>query len=414
MRPQSIHYLWIGPPASKSSGVIGGQDVLGPKMFTGDHCNFWCLEGYAAYYTEALAGKKNITVRSIQSYLLDCMATDSKMADTAKTALEFFAKLLAPERNKVCDRVVLKELMAYFLLYAQGGYVADSNVIFDDPVKLVSFDKLCCPHYGGKLTKSHVDIWLLYSPKGFERTGKSLNAFIAAHQLREGKVRHDSPTSEYHRQIPIIALGEALLLESDRSPDPSQLGFWRVEATDRNKSVISCSKLSVRKLHFNTHVYQATTDHVFVLLQANDLSLLAFMLEHGEEINQTFNPPRTALENVSLLHWAILCKNVEAVNLLLLYHPDCTKLAFYIVEGRDLSTEALADMLAALPGADLESRAKYKACKDIIKAHIAKSRESRSDATSRHRLIAPPPASLPAGYAVGGDDETVKQLSRLG
>lgn len=183
-----INYLWIGPPATKAAKLEEGMDVSGPIQMAqknkDNKIKFWCLKEYAVHYEKEFKDK-NIEVCAVEKLLEEKF----KNADKAK-AVEKFQEImiehLKKDRNKIRDRVMVKNALSILLLRLYGGYVMDTNNTPIDSVDSVSLPA----HHGFKFplveissrnekTRSVVEIWRLFALLDDEITKKIFDRFIS-------------------------------------------------------------------------------------------------------------------------------------------------------------------------------------------------------------------------------------------
>lgn len=262
------HYLWIRPPPDGKTCPFG-HDIAAIRR-TAAACepevtlNFWCLESQVEHYRAVFADTANTQVRSIEAYLTVQAhsgepekaeaKTDDESTKTAhfaqraskalKTLLEQSYADRPYEQNIIRDRVTAKELIAFFLLYREGGYVLDSNVRpapSAEQITLIEYDKFGVPllpdiDCTGKRAK---DGWLMYSPQYSDQAEWALNCMLGRVEWLLTEMA-DDPDPDWYREAsrPIFmyvinGIKEVTLIEADES--------------------YSLPALQLRKHYFNTH-----------------------------------------------------------------------------------------------------------------------------------------------------------------
>ncbi|MDF1796918.1 MAG: hypothetical protein P1U63_10320 [Coxiellaceae bacterium] len=366
---RDINYLWVGPPASRRTGVISGQDTIGPMNFKGENCRFWCLATHADHYKETFSSQDNVTIMPIEPYLDACASDDANpLADEAKNTQTFFLKLLSGDRGSVRDRVSAKELFSFFLLTQSGGYVADSNVLFKNPELLVERDCFTFPCYRiRRAYPSDVDIWMMYSPPGLERTLLSLQKLITSFtHIEARKTRPATAASRMfvspkehntHTTAALLAL---------LAPGRDRTDVWMTSQKTEHDVTAKLLTVGAEKHFFNTHKIDATQDQAFMYLQANELEALSYLLTHGEDINQTMN--QLPIYNLTLLHSAIWRQSPDAVAFVLEHKPDLNKKAIHGGRGYT-AAQFITLLLNNKPPED--QKEKLQACQEILTKYMA-------------------------------------------
>lgn len=186
-----INYLWIGPPATDKEKLKNGMDVNGPIQMAqknkDNKIKFWCLKEYAAHYENEFKGK-NIEVCAVEN-LLEQKFDDVGKAAAVKKVAEIIAEHLKEGRNKIRDRVMIKNAVSILLLRLYGGYVMDTNNMPANSVETLSL-----PAYAGfkfplveitsgsgrnTTTRLTAEIWRLFSLLDDEVTKKIFDRFIS-------------------------------------------------------------------------------------------------------------------------------------------------------------------------------------------------------------------------------------------
>ncbi len=374
-----INYLWIGPPASRAFGVICGQDTLGPKLYTGETCNFWCLAEHAAHYSEVFKDDDNVTVMPIQPFLAELAVSDDEIiADYARRTQVFFDTLLSDDRNRVRDRVTAKVLFCFLLLYTRGGYVADSNILFNDPAKLTEREGLAIPCFNPSagLRLSNVDFWMLYSPPLFERSRLTLHQYLDA--LGRLEARFTTRTAEENNTYPAklaytLETIFSLFVQPTLGSAPMSEGVELLAVRGKGEF---CTRyidtLGVEKHLFNTHKHDARLDQLFLYIDRLNIPVLTHLLRSGEDINQTTDID--PYSHLSLLHYAVWQKKPESIRFLLDMGIDLTRQATRVKDGETQRFTALEfaqlyyDARMSKGAADADD---YKHCLELLKAHTA-------------------------------------------
>lgn len=358
-----INYLWIGPPASRETGVISGQDSIGPMTFKGENCRFWCLVAHADHYKTVFARQDNVTVMPIEPYLSTCAS------DEAKRTQALFLKLLSDDRGSVRDRVSAKELFSFFLLAQSGGYVADSNVLLKSPELLAEYDCFTFACYSTRRTLlADVDIWMMYSPPRFERTLLSLQELIAAFEGLEtrGDTTATAPVPGLFKTKDLNNAYSDASCRALLAPGLDQTGYWKISQENEGDATAKLLGIGAEKHFFNTHRPDAALDQAFMYLQAGEFEALSYLLACGEDINQTMN--QAPMQNLTLLQSAIWRQNPDAVAFILEHKPDLSKKATY--GSRNFTAAQFITFLLDLKPSD-EQKEKLQACQEILAKYMA-------------------------------------------
>ena len=148
-----IHYIWIGPKQDMVRGVdLQGQDIDGPiamakRVMEGEIHNplhFWCLEAYLSKYTELLH-PFGIQVHAVEGilkqyadaeYAVSSSSSIITYADAARFIQQIMRYTLTEGRNKIIDKVNIKNLFSLFLLLTNRAYVLDTNITPTDGKKV--------------------------------------------------------------------------------------------------------------------------------------------------------------------------------------------------------------------------------------------------------------------------------------
>ncbi|MDF1655601.1 MAG: hypothetical protein P1U34_10870 [Coxiellaceae bacterium] len=355
-----IHYIWIGPPPTLTSKTILGQDILGPKAFTAA-CNFWCLAAHEGHYKSTFAAQPNITVRAIEPHIANYTA-DEKVGPLADQALALFDfHLNSAERDTTRDRVTIKDLTAYFLLYTEGGYTVDTNILLKKPEALVEQEKFGYPQY---LTTGSSDVWMMYSPQHFERTRLSLETYIYLHQQANADRTLRPGTSGYHQRCGEILVLHSLLLKPSAALDSCHLDQATPWETKKNPRGTICyiECLGATKYFYNSHHLEASRNQLLVFTQDNQLDKLANALDLGESIDQTHDIGD--YKNLTLALYAVLNCTPKTLALLLRYNPNLD----IAMEYKEVAytAQSLLETQLRQPTLDTETRARKQQQLDLI------------------------------------------------
>lgn len=297
----TIHYTWIGPPADQ--GVLIGHDVIGPKKMamanTDNPIFFWCLDKYVDEYCQRFKAH-SIKVFSIEKFIAQLLGT--KFNDFAVKMIHKKNTLLSPSRNQneeqlKRDRVTLKDEFAFFLLITLGGYTLDTNVLpmQGSRVSLSHLNGLYAPQIYQLFGGVCFDVWMLYSPPGYNRAAViAFNWYYQHWQLAE---RLPLSTAK-QRQTYSAMLCEAVVVSISPNARP-----WEVSSygeSDRN-----IPELNVKKWHFCTH--KLTHQQALSLIaRDNNIYLFQQMVQEGFNISQ-YPDQVSLLENSIIYNRAIDC-----------------------------------------------------------------------------------------------------------
>lgn len=329
-----INIIWIGPPASRETGVVCAHDEWGTTQVAKHNTvKFWVLNQYADAYREKFADHPAIKIRSIES-IVSTVAKSGSNADIAAYANWIqcqMKRLLSKERNHVRDRVTVKNMVAFLLLYHLGGYVLDSNVCpmnSDKPIQFKAYDKFMFPKYKERIYGgSDMDVWMLYSPRHFNRALRSCLRFQSLTDQAETTHQREGYSARYHTLCGSNVVSAALDRATVYSlPNLTDTDGWAAKC-DHTTGIAKVPELLCEKYYFNTHKHQAHQNQAFFLIQANRPIELQRLLKSGDDINQTVSSP--PWRNYSLLHAAILWKSTEALSVILHHNPDMTLRANY-------------------------------------------------------------------------------------
>lgn len=184
----NINYVWVGPPATKSSSDQPGSDiayVIEMMKFCKNPATYFCLDKHVEHFRALFAEKQvQINVESIESFLKKMTRSqDAEISLYAKKMLEILGIQLGPARNEIRDRVFFKDAFTFFLLAAQGGYTLDTNLRIVDPAKtftLEACDQFKAPH---NLIADHPtpDVFIMYAPSDNRDQANKMISYYLLH-----------------------------------------------------------------------------------------------------------------------------------------------------------------------------------------------------------------------------------------
>ena len=328
----TVHILWIGPPATRESGTICGQDTFGAsQMATDQPVNFWVLAEHVADYEEIFTKRPNIIVKPIEEAIASAGATDENKTIQAYADFveNMMSLLLNPKRNKVRDRVTIKDMMSLLLLSHYGGYVMDSNVgpaNPDSPTTFYPHDKLMFPAHKTPVVDGFcMDIWLMYSPKGHARTLKSCQRLMASSEAAEVLHKETGYSERYDSALQHTIINAVLDIDAfGEPPNLEGVEYW---AGIQKPGVTIIPDTNLKKYYFNTHCHGTALNQAAFFIYNKYHNALKKLLAAGDDINQVCDVDDYT--NLSLVHMAILYGNQSMLKTVLSYHPDlnlkCTK-----------------------------------------------------------------------------------------
>lgn len=176
----ALNYLWVGPPRYEK----GGHDIKGIMSIARNHVNFktpkekrnpiifWCQGQYAKEYEEFFKAENiAVDVRSIDT----CLLHDKN--EFAAKVKKIYLELLGENRNRLHDRMYMKDLFSLYLLYrltgGNGAYVLDTNVqaASNIPLKMSSYDHYRLPSVmkereiiNGRISDRIAECWMQFCP----------------------------------------------------------------------------------------------------------------------------------------------------------------------------------------------------------------------------------------------------------
>jgi len=175
IEPINLNYIWIGPPLETNKENTFPIDTHGPKemdlaikQYPGQYkINFWCLEAQVTHYQTQF--DPSINVLSIEKFVTDMQATDSVRATKMNLIIQ---SLLDSARNRIRDRVTVKDLFSLFLLSARGDYTLDTNILpmkkadSSYQINLPRHDVFKVPaiHFPVRQAED-IDCWMMHAPR---------------------------------------------------------------------------------------------------------------------------------------------------------------------------------------------------------------------------------------------------------
>lgn len=204
-----IGYIWIGPPPpSKRTQTTQGlqipqHDIGGiSQMAKKNKKNplvFWCLKDHMAHYQAAYKGTR-ITVRCIEDDIEEKLRSENENVQGMALALQSIIEkcLKDPARNKIRDRVTVKDFFSFYLHATTNGsiFTFDTGIFPEDTARSIYFakdKKFMAPFINEH--DSH-DIWLLFSssPKSKDISKEAFIAMFAEWCKLEDKYANDLRT----------------------------------------------------------------------------------------------------------------------------------------------------------------------------------------------------------------------------
>ena len=136
-----LNYLWVGRPSERGPD---GHDVAGPIAMAAavdphQVIQFWCIGRYVPTY-EAIFQGTRVRVRHIEHFIDSCGALKwwtlkarpawaaSRVACALRQVL-MMSGISEAENPNIRDLIYFKDLFSFFVLYFQGGYTLDTNVL---------------------------------------------------------------------------------------------------------------------------------------------------------------------------------------------------------------------------------------------------------------------------------------------
>ena len=300
MRKQTLNYIWIGPESNTIAGGVVGHDIIGPTHLTPriDHqtteIKFWCLDEHKSHY-EKQFNTTTIQVCSIEKYLVSCLQKQGDIAFFSQQVESLIQRIIKAEsRGRIRDFVTIKEAFAFFLLFTEGKYVLDTNVLpnLSDETQAIIFpdyDTFCLPKIHQRNANDRVDVWMMYSPledrthakKALELFLEKINKIETMFSMMPGYLASSSGMGLYRRSVEPAVMGAVLLdCESHKSLDQNKIHYWDTIESTTNTNSVFIEALHLEKYFYNTHKTQDTKE---------------FM--HQAQSSQTFFQPHQPTSN---------------------------------------------------------------------------------------------------------------------
>lgn len=273
MSRQTLNYIWVGPEAKTIAGGVVGHDIIGPTHLypridhTMTKLKFWCLDQHKSHY-EKQFNNTAIQVCSIEKYLAECSQKEGEISLFAQQVQSLMQRLIEAEgRGQIRDFVTIKEVFAFFLLFAEGKYILDTNVLpnlNDDTQKIIfpDYETFGLPKIHQRDAGDRVDVWMMYSPledrthakKSLELFLEKINKIENMFSIMPGYDYSGSGKALYIRSIEPTVMGAVLLgYETHSGLDQSKIHYWdTIEATAENNCVF-IEELHLKKYFYNTH-----------------------------------------------------------------------------------------------------------------------------------------------------------------
>ena len=134
-----INMIWVGEPPEKGV-AYEGLDVKGPielaqklkEQELTNPINFFCRTSELEYYRSAFSNYSNVNVRSLaQALSINLPEEYQKIRQSLRDATQML------ENGNIRERVLLKDLLSLYVIWAYGGYFFDTS-IYPDPDKTLT------------------------------------------------------------------------------------------------------------------------------------------------------------------------------------------------------------------------------------------------------------------------------------
>lgn len=365
--PVILHTIWVGPAASRDSGVLCGHDTFGLQQM---ECSgslshqpvyYWCLDEMVDYYRDALHHLPTVTVKSIERDLLKKGVdhADPKFAACCREALGLLGVLMGEQRNSVSDRVTIKDFLSIIILYLYGDYVGDTNLhsIDGKPLNLMRSEDFSFPCFERRVSDlCDIDVWLLHAPKESSRSLKIIQSYLEKIRRSERDIFLNEGYSENFINACREGFYRAILQWPEDAQQPNMAGCvpWLCKENPADGSWARIEMLNVEKHYFNTHRLRSTLDQLYVAIAQGRLGHVRILIESGEDINQVaeFEDKDFKIwKSLAPIHAAILYKQYDIFEYLLSKNPDLSSQAIGVIDGVSCEMTAL-DMAChfGLPG----------------------------------------------------------------
>lgn len=365
-----IHYIWVGPPATDK---YLGQDIIGPDLmalrYPTQPIIFFCLKEQLSHYQAHFSNNKNITVRSIEDYLLEQSAPTlvSNIIEKLKERAERLSGV-----NRFRDLVTLKASFQYYLQTQVEGYIMDSNVtpVFGSgsAAALPKLKEYNVPVFFETRDNIYFDPWMMFA-LGIKRDPESesrLTAYLNAVAI-DLALESQNELDDFERHL---ALGSAFVRASQWAGETTRMRMLEIGAQYRPAPIkalppngtrvapVSVNDVpTFRKLYFNTHKHSNTKspDPACDLMRAKDFSVEEFryLIEQiwVDRVNHRIIGTDQQAES-TLAHEAVFCDNAAALKILL-PHLKSFELSVgrpSLANGQPMSIQELAEeRLSTLP-----------------------------------------------------------------
>lgn len=265
---EECHYLWVGPPAdlktlheSKRSGVINHdiQEILIAAKQIKNPINFWCLREHVKHYIRLFRNKecKNIKVCSMEDFIDQCLESKNESITKAALAVSHEMKELFSEKRKaikeliIRDRTTFKNIFAFFLLRTKGGYTLDSNIGFQEKLKILpSFTDFQYPYSERFCGNLLIECWALYSPaNNTDKVGKILDIYLQ--KLKELRIQSEK------EGYGVLFSSGACAIESMECVIPNKTNLTSEQAQWKGIDGITITALGLKKSYHGTHRSQS-------------------------------------------------------------------------------------------------------------------------------------------------------------
>jgi hypothetical protein len=307
----SLNTIWIGPPTEEERTAIPGHAELGAKKMAtalateGKILHYWCLRKHADAFRRIFSSYENIHVCPIEDEIeaaLSCAESPDWLMHCSRFMQEFLATLLDTTRNRIKDRVIVKDGFCFYLLLVRGGYVFDTNIqpLAETKLTFPRSEFMRVPFFVNKplrksfSTTSYYDCWLLYaneqSPHSFDRAYRVFERFMARYRESEMIFARDGYSRAYF--LYSTSMFSLLLIDDAYNPlRQSDLEFIMAHKSSCD-SYVDIRSMGLRKYYFNTHKYEAHfgidfAPQLFVAAHHKLHGNLTDLLEAGADPKQT-------------------------------------------------------------------------------------------------------------------------------
>ncbi|PIZ03550.1 MAG: hypothetical protein COY58_08825 [Gammaproteobacteria bacterium CG_4_10_14_0_8_um_filter_38_16] len=307
MRASKIHYTWIGEVKTTDLDHPG-HDLVGPcaMMPLVDAevlIYFWCLKEYKDQFSALLAGK-NIVVLSINALLVD-----KKDNEYVARILALQSILFSDGRGDIRDRVTFKEVISLLILYLEGGYAFDTNVLpaYNEKMHFPSHPAfhMAAIDYPVKKNRDQ-DVWAMYSPQIDSRHVQSaleryLDCIEQIEYDREVAVRGKIFDYEQYKQNILDVIIEAASCRVG-------LQYWFARHLGGNFPVqLHLEHPKIIKYYANSHgaADRQTIPPFHLMVSKNDMSAVKELLKKDDNFDINFSIETEKYSGITALNVAV-------------------------------------------------------------------------------------------------------------